>query len=123
MPLAMGMLGGSILGDVSRAVSATVGDVVVAGATVAGYLVGRTIRNQKIPPVTLALGAGGVAVFMTHNFGPCRSHGRCRPGMPPMSFSLTSFFAVSLPMIVLSVGLGNAQGLGSCAARGTGPPT
>src|SRR5215210_4611825 len=35
LPLAMGMLGGSILGDVTRAVSATVGDAVVAGATVA----------------------------------------------------------------------------------------
>jgi benzoate membrane transport protein len=119
MPLAMGMLGGSILGDVSRAVSATVGDVVVAGATVAGYLVGRTIRNQKIPPVTLALGAGGVAVFMTHNFGPV-SLAWQMPNlvMPPMSFSLTSFFAVSLPMIVLSVGLGNAQGLGFLRGQG-----
>src|SRR3954453_24042198 len=36
MPLAMGMLGGSILADVSRAVNATVGDAVVAGATGAG---------------------------------------------------------------------------------------
>src|SRR4051812_22383022 len=67
MPLAMGMLGGSILADVSRAVSATVGDAVVAGATVGGYLVGRTIRNQRVPPVSLALVSGAVAVLFTQN--------------------------------------------------------
>ena len=119
MPLAMGMLGGSILADVSRAVSATVGDVVVAGATVAGYLVGRTIRNQKIPPVTLALIAGGVAVFLTRSLAPV-SLAWQMPSLvvPSMSFSLTSFFAVSLPMIVLSVGLGNAQGLGFLRGQG-----
>lgn len=55
MPLAMGMLAGSILGDVSRMVSATVQDGVVAGATVAGYAVGRLIHNRCIPPVGLAL--------------------------------------------------------------------
>src|SRR4051794_32893248 len=70
MPLAMGMLGGSILADVSRAVTATVGDVVVAGTTVLGYLIGRTIRSQKIPPVTLALIAGAGAVVMTRSFAP-----------------------------------------------------
>src|SRR4051794_20501330 len=68
MPLAMGMLGGSILADVSRAVNATVGDAVVAGSTVAGYLFGRTIRNQRIPPVGLALVSGAVAVLFTQNY-------------------------------------------------------
>src|SRR5262249_7303684 len=72
-----------------------------------------------IPPVTLALITGGVAVVCTQRFAPLSLSWQM-PSlvMPPMSFSLTSFFAVSLPMIVLSVGLGNAQGLGFLRGQG-----
>ncbi|MFN8632213.1 MAG: EAL domain-containing protein [Chloroflexota bacterium] len=119
MPLAMGMLGGSILADVSRAVSATVNDAIVAGVTVAGYLVGRTVRNQRIPPVSLALVAGGAAVLLTRGLQPAPMSWQLPSVvMPPMAFSFSSFVAVSLPMVVLSMGLGNIQGLGFLRGQG-----
>ena len=45
MPLAMGMLGGSILADVMNVVTQSVQDFAIAGTTVAGYLIGRGQRS------------------------------------------------------------------------------
>jgi benzoate membrane transport protein len=61
----------------------------------------------------LAVIVGGIAVFA---FGDA-SHevvAWTLPdlAMPGISFSLAAFMAVSLPMIVLAMGLGNVQGLG-----------
>src|SRR6266571_1504249 len=66
MPLAMAMLAGSILADVMHVVSTSVGDAAVAGTTVAGYVVGRALRNPRIPPLSLALVGGAVAVALLH---------------------------------------------------------
>jgi benzoate membrane transport protein len=119
MPLAMGMLAGSILGDVSHMVSATVQDVAVAGVTVAGYTVGRLIRNPRLPPVGVALISGGVAVFVAHRANPAPIVWSL-PSLvvPHIQVSASAFFAVSIPLVVLSMGLGNVQGLGFLIAQG-----
>jgi len=119
MPLAMGMLAGSILGEVTRVVSATVDDVVVAGATVAGYVIGRTLRNPRIPPVAFALATGGLAVLVAHTATPGPIEFSL-PSLvlPKMQFSLAAVVAISVPLVVLSMGLGNVQGLGFLAAQG-----
>jgi benzoate membrane transport protein len=119
MPLAMGMLAGSILADVSHMVSATVQDVVVAGSTVAGYAVGRLIRKQRLPPVGLALVSGGVALLLAHRASPAPiSWALPSLVVPHMQLSGSAFFAVSVPLVVLSMGLGNVQGLGFLVAQG-----
>jgi len=43
--------------------------------------------------------------------------------MPPIQFSGAAFLAVSLPLVVLSMGLGNVQGLGFLIAQGYRVPT
>jgi benzoate membrane transport protein len=119
MPLAMGMLGGSILGDVTRVVASTSEDVVVAGSTVVGYFVGRALRHPRIPPVSLALLLGGLAVFLTHRAAPTPVVWTLPTlVMPGLEFSLVAFVAVSLPLVVLSMGLGNVQGLGFLLGQG-----
>ena len=42
--------------------------------------------------------------------------------MPGMEFSLAAFIAVSLPMVVMAMGLGNIQGLGFLMAQGYSVP-
>jgi benzoate membrane transport protein len=119
MPLAMAMLAGSIMGDVLNIVSTSVADVAVAGATVGGYVLGRALRNPRIPPLGLALAAGAIGVFVMHTATPAPVDWTLPSlAVPSMHFTLAGFLAMSLPLIVLSIGLGNVQGLGYLAEQG-----
>jgi benzoate membrane transport protein len=119
LPIVMGMFGGSILVYVLRMVSATVEDVAVAGTAVACFLAGRAIANPRVPPVALAVVGGGIAVAITGTVG---SHAVTwtMPAfvVPDMSFSLSAMIGISLPMVVLAMGLGNVQGIGFVLAQG-----
>jgi benzoate membrane transport protein len=119
MPIAMGMLAGSILGDVSKMVTASAGDMVVAGATIAGYAVGRCLGKSRVPPVGLALLTGGLAVAISQPAAP-EPIAWTLPSLvvPSIAFSPSAFMAATIPLVVLSMGLGNVQGLGFLAAQG-----
>lgn len=118
LPIVMGMFGGSILVYVTRMVAATVSDVLVAGVTLGAYLAGRFIASPKVPPMGLAIVVGGVAVFLFGDTAPgAISFAFPDLGYPGMDFSFAAFVAVSLPMIILAMGLGNVQGLGFLIAQ------
>lgn len=119
LPLAMGLFAGSVLGDMTRIVSATVADQLVVGMTVAGYAVGRALRSRHMPPIGLAMIAGGLAVVVTHRLSPVPiTWGLPTLAVPAMRFSLPAVIAVSLPLVMLAMGLGNVQGLGFLQAQG-----
>jgi benzoate membrane transport protein len=113
LPIVMGMFGGSIFVYVTRMIATSVEDVLVAGVTLVSYLIGRFIASPRVPPMGLAVIVGGLAVTL---FGETSmelvSWSLPELAMPGMSFSVSAFIAVSLPMIVLAMGLGNVQGLG-----------
>ena len=119
LPIVMGMFAGSILEYVTRMVKATVNDFWVAAPTVAGYFLGRVIGNPRLPPMGIAIVCGGLASLLARQT-------MSEPLLwtlptfviPQMSFSPSAFLAVSLPMVVLSVVLGNVQGLGFLQAQG-----
>jgi benzoate membrane transport protein len=123
LPIAMGMFAGSILGSLSGLVSATIDDTVVAGATVAGYLLGRLIKNRSVPPVGVAALVGALVMVLTQRVvsGPVE----WTPPVvlvPQTEFSWSALVGISLPLVVLSVVLGNVQGLGYLRAQGYRPP-
>lgn len=119
LPIIMGMFAGSILPYVVRMVTATVEDIAVAGMAVAGYLFGRLIANPHVPPVGLAVVAGGVAIAMGGTVAPEPVEWAFPElTVPEMRFSLSAVVAVGLPMVVLAIGLGNVQGLGFLMAQG-----
>jgi len=119
LPIVMGMFAGSILVYVTRMVAASVEDVLVAGIALASYLIGRFIASPRVPPMGLAVIVGGAAVFA---FGDSTTEviAWSLPdlAMPGIEFSLPAFIAITLPMIVLAMGLGNVQGLGFLLAQG-----
>src|SRR5262245_35452858 len=119
LPIVMGMFGGSILSYVLRLVSATVEDLAIAGAAVACFLAGRAIANPRVPPVALAVIGGGIAVALTGRIGSQAVEWTMPAlALPEMSFSFAAVVAVSLPMVVLAMGLGNVQGIGFLLAQG-----
>ncbi len=119
MPIIMGMFAGSIVVYATRLVTATVEDVAVAGTTVAGFLVGRIIKNPRIPPVGLAILFGGVAVVLTQSYESVPVAWQLPTiAVPAIEFSLSATLAISLALVVLSMGIGNVQGLGFLVSQG-----
>lgn len=119
LPLAMGMFAGSILGDLTRVVRVTVEDALVAGATLAGYMIGRLIGSPRMPPIGMAVLAGALAVVLTQRMSPAAVvWAPPSVAVPEMAFSLQAFVAISVPMVVLALALGNVQGLGFLIGQG-----
>jgi benzoate membrane transport protein len=124
LPVIMGMFAGSILEYVLRMVRATVEDVAVAGAVVACYLLGRLIADPRVPPVGLAVVGGAIAVAAVGTGGTTPVEWTLPAlAVPDVAFSLSAVVAVSLPMILLAMGLGNVQGIGFLLAQGYPVPT
>jgi benzoate membrane transport protein len=123
LPIIMGMFAGSILGYVTRLVAATVEDVVVAGTAVGCYLLGRFLDKPSVPPLGLAVVGGGIAVALVGT-ATAEPVDWTLPvlAVPEMAFSFAAIIAVSLPMVVLSMGLGNIQGIGFLLAQGYAVP-
>ena len=119
LPIIMGMFAGSILEYIVRMVRATVEDVAVAGTVVGCYLLGRLIASPRVPPVGLAVVGGGIAVAAFASGGTTTLEWTLPAlAVPEMMFSASAIVAVSLPMVVLAMGLGNIQGLGFLLAQG-----
>jgi benzoate membrane transport protein len=119
LPIIMGMFAGSILEYIVRMVRATVEDVAVAGTVVGCYLLGRLIGSPRVPPVGLAVVGGGIAVAVVGSGGATPVEWTLPAlAVPDMAFSASAIVAVSLPMVVLAMGLGNIQGLGYLLAQG-----
>ncbi len=119
LPIIMGMFAGSILEYIVRMVRATVEDVAVAGTVVGCYLLGRLIGSPRVPPVGLAVIGGGIAVAAVGSGGATPVEWTLPAlAVPDMAFSASAIVAVSLPMVVLAMGLGNIQGLGYLLAQG-----
>jgi len=119
LPIVMGMFAGSILTYMTRMVHAAVEDTAIAGITVAAYLAGRCIANPRVPPMVFAVVAGGAAVAVS---GPSATAQIAWTAptlvVPGFDFSLDAILAISVPMVVLALGLGNVQGLGFLSAQG-----
>jgi benzoate membrane transport protein len=123
LPIVMGMFAGSIMDYITRMVSATVKDAVVAGVTVAAFLIGRALKNPKVPPLGLAMVAGGIVVYLTGTFSAAPiAWALPTVAVPEIAFSFPAFIAISLPMLILAMGLGNVQGLGFLMAQGYNVP-
>ncbi len=123
LPIIMGMFGGSILEYVTRMIAATVEDMAIAGTTVGCFLLGRLIGSPRLPSVGLAVIGGGIAVALAGTAG-VETMEWTLPTLtvPAMEFSTAAVIAVSLPMVVMAMGLGNIQGLGFLVAQGYNVP-
>jgi len=119
MPIVMGMFGGSILVYVTRMVAAGIEDMAVAGIAALGYIAGRGIGDTRLPPMGLAVVAGCGAAWAFGDTSPdVAAWSLPDLAVPAMRFSWSAVAAVSLPMTILAVGLGNVQGLGFLIAQG-----
>ncbi|HXH21212.1 MAG TPA: benzoate/H(+) symporter BenE family transporter [Dehalococcoidia bacterium] len=123
MPVLMAMFAASIVQYVTGMVESTVGDTLIAAPMVAAYIAGRVLANPRVPPVGLAVIAGAVAIVALGEVGSLEVHS----GLPHLevvdfAFSPEALLSVTLPMVVLVLGLGNVQSLGFMISEGYRPP-
>ena len=122
LPIVMATFGGSLLEYMHRAVAATVADLVIAGSVVAAYFAARLFASQRVPPVGLALLAGCLAVGLgDFNVGEIEWRVPAL-AVPQFGFDAAAIAAISVPLVVFALGLGNAQGLGFVLAQGYAVP-
>ena len=94
-------------------------DFFIAGPTALGYLMGKMVDRQSVPPMGLAVLFGGVAVFFAQEGAlPPLSWIPPTLAFPGMTFSFSAFIAVSLPLVLFAMGMGNVQGLGYIISQG-----
>jgi benzoate membrane transport protein len=123
LPIVMGMFAGSLLDYLVRAVTATVADLAIAGSVLGGYLAARWIGAARVPPAGAALLAGSLAVALSwKGAAPDLAWELPRLLVPQFDFDPAAIAAVSLPLVVLAMGLGNVQGLGFVLGQGYAVP-
>lgn len=124
LPILMGMFAASIISFITRMVESTVEDLAIAGPMVVVYLAGRVLNNQRVPPVGLSVIAGALIVIALDKLGSSGA-ATSAPALaaPGLAFSIESILTITLPMVVLVIGLGNVQGLGYLIAQGYRVPT
>jgi benzoate membrane transport protein len=123
MPIVMATFAGGLLEYMQRAVAATLTDAKIAGSVAAGYFAARLVASPRLPPVGVALVAGSVAVAFQ---GPVSLNEVAWSfpmlEIPRFRFDPAAIAAISLPLVVFALGLGNAQGLGFVRSQGYDVP-
>lgn len=119
LPIVMGMFAGTIISFVTRLIDATVNDLSIAGPAVAAYLLGRAVDNVRVPPVGLAVIAGAAALAVGGNV-TVPSVAWKTPSLIVPHFELvgSALLAVTLPMVLLTVVVGNVQGFAFLQSQG-----
>ena len=119
LPIVLGMFAGGILSYMTRLVTATVEEGLIGGATILGYLLGRFLAYDRLPPLFLALIFGGIASGLVTD-GQIPNANWIAPSIniPNATFSITAILTIALPMVILSAGLGTVQGLGFLKSQG-----
>jgi benzoate membrane transport protein len=119
LPILMAMFAGSIVGFVTNLVEASNHDAALVAPMVAAYVIGRVVNRPRIPAVGLAVVTGAVLIVALQRLGTS-SVDIAPPALviPGISYNPAAIMTVSIPMVVLVLGLGNTQGLGFLVAQG-----
>jgi len=123
MPILMAMFAASILEYETRLVDTVSDKALIAVPMVAAYVAGRLLEKPRLPPVGLAVIAGAVAIAATGEVGHLTVHSTL-PALKSPGFDVSpeAILTVTVPMVVLVLGLGNVQSLGFMMAEGYRPP-
>ena len=123
LPIVMGMFAGNVLVYVTGVFTTLDHQPRFVGAAIRGYLVSRALGRLWLPPMFGAVLAGLVAAAIGGqiNTGALEWSAPTVTAIGP-EFHLGSLAALTIPLVVMAIGMGNVQGLGLLAAQGYRPP-
>jgi len=122
--IVMAMFAGVVLDFARRAVGATVADLLVGGATVAGFAAGRALGQARVPPMALAATSGSLAIAVTQaGAAPTVSWAPPQLVLAQPALSSTGLLAVTLPLIIILVGMNLVPSCAFLDGQQYRPPT
>src|SRR5262249_24746551 len=119
LSIIMGMFAGNVLGTASGTFKQLETQPWVVGAAIAGYVAARAIGRNWCPPLAVAFAAGLLVAAITGQVHPdafawsAPVADPIRPQLDPLSM-----LTLSLPLVVIAIGMGGVQGMGFLAGEG-----
>lgn len=123
LPLVLGMFVGATLHYVTDIFVRFDAQPVVVGAALAGYVAALGVKRVWLPPMAGAV-AGGIGAALIAGSVRVGEFAWGAPQVAPVMPALDpgTLLTLSVPLVILSVGTGNIQGLGVLAGQGYVPP-
>jgi benzoate membrane transport protein len=126
VPVVMGMVAGVFLPIGIGMVTSFADAPIVAGATVAGFVIVASIPaiSQRFPPMLGALLAGVLAVIFAGEFNSAELGGDwiARPQLRAVSFSVAGMVELVPPLLISVIAIQNLQGFTVLGQAGHKPP-
>ena len=121
-PVAMAVFAGSILSFMTKTAQLAATDLVVAGPVIAGFIVGLAATRNHLVAVAAAASAGFLGLMATTGL-PEVGNSMALPvlAMPVIDFHISAIVSLGIPLLVLTVGVGNIQGLAMARSEGFSP--
>ena len=119
LPIVMGMFAGNVLGYVTGIFGHLEAQPWVVGMSIAGYVGARAMGKVWMPPMAGAVLFGITAAAVSGQVHPA-SFQWSAPAVALIApeFDLQSLFALSIPLVVMAIGMGNVQGFGILLSQG-----
>jgi benzoate membrane transport protein len=123
LSIIMGMFAGNVLGTASGTFKQLEIQPWVVGAAIAGYVGARAVGRSWCPPLAVAFAAGLLVAAIAGQVHP-NAFAWSAPVADPMRprFDPVSVLTLSLPLVVIAIGMGGVQGMGFLAGEGYRPP-
>jgi benzoate membrane transport protein len=125
LPVMLGMIAGVILSFGLNVIKSVVEEPAVGGSAFAVFFLFMAMKkiSKWIPPILGAMLVGGfVATWMGKTNWSALGFSLATPIMVKPEFSFQAFFELTLPLIVLVIGVQNIQAIGVLYAVGYKPP-
>lgn len=121
-PIAMAVFAGSILAFMSKTAELGAADLTVVGPVIAGYAIGLLITRSQWLALVMAAAIGFLGVVATVGLpGAGDSMSFPQVAMPTIEFSVSAIVALGIPLLILTVGVGNIQSLAVVRSEGYKP--
>lgn len=122
-PVVMAVLAGSSLAYTSGTFSSLGREPLVVAPAVAGFFIVRALNRPWLPPLGGAILVGVPALLLTGDLQPFEAP-MALPAVHPVlpAFNPGSFLVLSLPLVLLAAGVGNAEGFGFLKGLGFDSP-
>lgn len=123
LSIVMGMFAGNILGTASGTFKQLETQPLVVGTAIAGYVGARAVGRSWCPPMAGAVAAGVFVAAIAGQVHP-DAFAWSAPIAEPIrpAFDPVSVVALSIPLIVMAIGMGSVQGIGFLIGEGYRPP-